>query len=805
MSGRSILNQSITGRNILNIKTKNLQDGKAIKISDRHAIDVDMKSNTTEQTSIADDDLFLLSDTTGKTIKYITGSNLSAAVTGDIVAGANLTKTGSTIDLDTALTSMLSINGFTLVSNISSAASQFLLKDNSVGSFPTDSFLTTNASGLIAPKTEASVITAVQNKIAAGINIVRSIGLNSIMTLALSNALINMASVNGYVFNTTTNSTVNQFLLKDTTVGAFASGDFLTINSSNKVDNISRIDLNNSIVSQVFVTNGLSRTLITDNGYSSISISTTPSINLSDTMTLLNTSSGVAPPNNGGHAILKIEAGGSASFKPQIHFFQSTTLRTILEYDKANNKFLMNAPTGLIELSGYNGTSQILAGSQNVEIKTGGNLIFKIQPTQVDINRKTVIQPTSDIYTNDEFMLHVKPFQGKDCRVCIESDMSNSGGESHNPSLIFKQDGGGIKMEQGINAANQFYFFHPQSSATWSRFRFHCGSAATDSNGQPTDASLRLSIEKDKIDMLEKLELNNNQINFQTGTANHYIKYSSDEMDGVEVVGYGAGASAVFRVACSNGSPQTKVLEVEQDQILFYKSLVFPSLGGGTDFSSLKYASNKHLTISFEETGEFRWDKSGSSHNYFKTIAQGGGTNGRTFFFEQGGDSGSSNGGAFQTQNSQGKMLFQSDRNLVIYRPDGSVSYASGGNASSRDYKTNINDLVETDSVDIIKQINPVSYEYKEEYWDSVDECDACNCNLRKGFIWEDIKPILPQTAKSINMNNPDMETTKLLDTKEIIPDLTKTVQFLLAKVEAQDVKIATLTRQLETLLVAQQ
>ena len=131
-------------------------------------------------------------------------------------------------------------------------------------------------------------------------------------------------------------------------------------------------------------------------------------------------------------------------------------------------------------------------------------------------------------------------------------------------------------------------------------------------------------------------------------------------------------------------------LSIEKEQILFYKSLVFPSLGGGTDFSSLNYSSDKKLTISFEETGEFRWDKSGSSHNYFKTIKQGGGANGRTYFFEQGGDSGSSNGGAFQTQNSQGKLLFQSDRNLVIYRPDSSVSWASGGGASSRDYKKNI-------------------------------------------------------------------------------------------------------------------
>jgi len=755
MSNRNILNQNINGRNILNIKNKNLLDGNAIKISDRNNINVDMKTNTTEQTTIGADDLFLLSDTTGKTIKYIKGLNLKQQTNNSLIAGNNIVFTtnnnNTVINVKDVITSLTSINGFTLVTNISSSASQFLLKDNSVGGFASGTFLTTNANGLIVPKTEASVISLVQAKIEAGINIVRSIGLNSILTLALSNALINMVNINGYVFNTTTNSTVNQFLLKDTTVGAFASGDFLTINSSNKVDNISRIDLNNSILGQIFITNGIERTLNTTNGFTTISISTTPSINLSDTMTLLNTSSGVAPPNNGGQCILKIEAGGSASFKPQIQLFQSTTLRTLLEYDKTNNKFLINAPTGLIDISGYNGTSQVLAGSQNVEIKTGGNLIFKVQSTLIDMYKTlSMNQQPINLYaptdTNHQVLWS-----------------NSSAGSAADPP----QQMNGVLI-RGFGNNDPFFRLQGTSNGTHNVL----------------DAYI------DKIDMLKKIEMNNNQINLQTGTGNHYIKFSADEMDGVEVVGYGAGAKAIFRVACSNASPQTKVLEAEQDQILFYKSLVFPSLGGGTDFSSLKYSNDKKLTISFEETGEFRWDKSGSSHNYFKTIKQGGGANGRTYFFEQGGDSGSSNGGAFQTQNSQGKLLFQSDRNLVIYRPDNSVSFASGGNASSIDYKKNINDLLEDDSINVIKQINPVSYEYKEEYWDAIDECDACNCNVRRGFIWEQVKPILPQATKSINMNNPDREMTKLLDIKEIIPDLVKTVQYLLNKVETLESQI---------------
>ena len=71
MSNRNILNQNINGRNILNIKNKNLLDGNAIKISDRNNINIDIKTNTTEQTTIGADDLFLISDVTDKIYKRI--------------------------------------------------------------------------------------------------------------------------------------------------------------------------------------------------------------------------------------------------------------------------------------------------------------------------------------------------------------------------------------------------------------------------------------------------------------------------------------------------------------------------------------------------------------------------------------------------------------------------------------------------------------------------------------------------------------------------------------------------------------
>ena len=191
--------------------------------------------------------------------------------------------------------------------------------------------------------------------------------------------------------------------------------------------------------------------------------------------------------------------------------------------------------------------------------------------------------------------------------------------------------------------------------------------------------------------------------------------------------------------------------------------------------------TSKDLVLSKPSTGQFKF--SSGSVDYLRIFNSGTGTNGKALQFEMGGISGQSDGGFFQAVCSQGRMVFQNDRNLVVYRPDNSVAFSSGNSASSRDYKKNITDLVESESINIIKNINPVSFEYKEQYWDNVDACDNCNCNVRKGFIWEDIKPILPQTAKMINMDNPNENTTKLLDMKEIIPDLVKVNQYLLNEI----------------------
>ena len=801
------------------------------------------------------------------TITNATGQNGKGTITIassklGLTAGTNLSKTTGvngdiTLNLDAVIGSMSSINGFTLVTNIASAANQFLLKDNSVGAFPAYSFLTTNANGLIVPNTYAVINTVIQNTILGGTNITKTsaggnitlnldgtltsitkinnyvanvltvnnsdsqylikdanLSANSILsvgsngkissttpTIILSNltagtnltkssntinldaTLTSITSVNGYVFNTTTNSTVNQFLLKDTSVGAFSSGDFLTINSSNKVDNISRIDLNNSIVSQVFTSNGLTRTLITNNGYSNISISTTPTINIDDTMTLVNLSG-----TNGGHAVLKIRAGTSASFSPSVELIQDGTVRTYLQYDKSNNKFYILAPTGVIELLAYGGTGQININNQNVEIKIDNSIKLKVQSTHVDMNTKIAMNSQAINFSSATDANHQILYSG-----------SSAGGTGSMDGVLIRGYGGNVP------------FFRLQ--------------ATNPSLNNVLDASY------DKVNIYKKMSMNQQPIHlYSAGDTNHLITHSwgdngspsSPEMNGVLIKGYGGTNLPFFRIKGMAGGG-FNIMNAYIDEVRIYNKLsviksnatlqndtndiftvrntgltkaIIHSTNGdcklafktGSIEATLVYSTGGTFTISTASNGQFHIFR-GTARAY-QLYPQG---IGQTHFYDCGGAVDTNNGGNFIVQNSLGSLYFQNDRNFVIYRspPYSGAAFATGSNNnSSRDYKDNIIDLEENESINIIKNINPVSFTYKPAYWDKTDDCNNCGCKVRRGFIWEDVKPILPTACSMIKHNGVDDGSTKMLHKEEIIPDLVKTVQYLMNKVETLESQI---------------
>ena len=790
------------------------------------------------------------------TITNGTGQNAKGTITiasSQLVlnAGTNLSKTTSingdiTINLDAIIGGMTSVNGFTLVSNISSSANQFLLKDNSVGGFASGTFLTTNSNGLIVPTTQATINSAVQNRILGGNNITKNTASGN-ATLNLNAVISGMTSVNGFTLVSNTSSSANQFLLKDASVGGFPNNGFLTINGNGLVQGTTQDVIKAFIHSSILGGNNITKNTAGGN----------LTINLNPILTGLTSIDGTSdlPLKRAGVEKIKLETT-KVEFKEN-----SSTLGANLLLKKGSGNQDNNADYEIKQeyTTGAFRSNRYEVGVRFHRYLSSSNFIQFFCGFHQDEGQSIWLNPNNDLhYIFRSGVLKIRKPDDTSHNFSIQlGNNSSTFTMTSLTSANFDCDTFKFCKSRfhGIRSGNNLFLFNgsAQQAVVGNNLNF------LEQNGDGSLLKLRgttikllsttneiISLDNTAITINRKIGMNSNPINLGgPSDANHQVVYSGSGMNGVLIRGFGLNGVPFFRLQTSDGSVNIfdaytnkvvinkllgmeaqpinlnsstdnnhqilwsgsgmngvlvrgfgnnvpffrlqgtangthNVLDAYINKVVITKPLEFDA--GISDKASIAYNNAKQLSINIVGGGEVRIDNGGN--NYFKTIAQGAGANGRTFFFEQGGDNNQSNGGTFQAQCSQGKMLFQGDRNLVIYRPDNSVSFASGGSASSRDYKKNIIDLVESDSINVIKNINPVSYEYKEEYWDSVDECDSCNCNLRKGFIWEDIKPILPQSAKSINMNNPDMEMTKLLDTKEIIPDLVKTIQYLMNKVD---------------------
>ena len=793
------------------------------------------------------------------TITNSTGQNAKGTITIassklGVSAGNNLSKTTDingdiVLNLDAVIGGMTSINGFTLVSNISSSASQFLLKDNSVGGFANGTFLTTNANGLIVPTTQATINSAVQNTILGGNNITKSSASGN-ATLNLDATLTSITSINGYNANVSTvNNSNSQYLIKDSSVGAFPNNGFLTINGSGLVEGTTQDVIKTFIHSSIL--GGTNITKVTAGGNATL--------NLNAVLTGLTSIDGTSdlPLKRAGVEKIKLETN-KVEFKEN-----SATLGANLLLKQGSGNQTNNADYEIKQeyTTGAFSSDRYEVGVRFHRYLSSSNFIQFFCGYQQSEGQSIWLNPNNDLhYIFRSGVLKIRKPDDSSHNFSIQLGNNSSTFVMTNLSsatfdcATFRCCSSRF---HGISSGNNLFLFNgTQQTVVGNNLNF------LEQYGDGSLLKLRgttiklfsttneiISLDNTAVSYNRKIGLNSNPINFGSSTdSNHQILYSGSGMNGVLVRGFGLNGVPFFRLQSSDGSVNVfdaytnkvvinkllgmesqpinlnsstdnnhqilwsgtgmngvlvrgfgnnvpffrlqgtangthNVLDAYINKVVITKPLEFNA--GITDTASINYNNAKQLSINIVAGGEVRIDNGGV--NYFKTIAQGAGANGRTFFFEQGGDSGQSNGGAFQAQCSRGKMLFQGDRNLVIYNPDNSVAFSANDSKnahSSRDYKTNINDLVENESVNIIKQINPVSFEYKEDYYDDLDKCTNCNCNLRKGFVWEDIKPILPQCAKSVNMNNPDYPMTKLLDLREIIPDLVKTVQYLMNKVE---------------------
>ena len=674
-----------------------------------------------------------------------------------ILGGTNISKASAggniTLNLDATLTSITSINDYTLSTNVSSAGNQFLIKDNSVGAFPNNGFLTTNSNGLVSGTSQDVIKTFIHSSILGGTNITKNTASGNI-TLNLNAVLSGLTSIDGTSDLPLKRAGVEKIKLEATKVefkenSSTAGANLLLKKGSGNQTNNADYQLKQEYIANGFRTNEYDagvrfQRFLSSSDFTQLFCGYQQSEGQSIWLN----------PNNDLHyifrsGVLKIAKPDESSHNFSIQLGNNSSTFTMTNLTSANFdcdtfkccKSRFHGIRSGNNLFLFNSSAQqaVVGNNLNFLEQNGDGSLLKLRGTTIKL-----LSTTNEIISLDNTAISCSR------KLAINSNAINfTSSTDNNHQIVYSNNSGGAMdglLIRGFGNNDTPFV------------KLQCANGDIDV----------ITVHRDKIKMLKPLDMGNNNINLKLDSTEHYIRYSNDNMDGVEVVGKGVGVKPIFRVASSNASPITTVIEALQDQIKFYKTLIFPSVSAsGSDFSAIKYTSDKKLRISFPESGELRFDKEDNSVNYFKTIKQGGGANGRTFFFEQGGDNNASNGGAFQSQCSQGKMVFQGDRNLVIYRPAGetpTVAFASGNSASSRDYKKNIIDLVEDESVNVIKQINPVSFEYIEEYWDECDNCDACDCNVRKGFIWEDMKPILPQSAKSINCHNPDMPMTKLLD-----------------------------------------
>ena len=153
-------------------------------------------------------------------------------------------------------------------------------------------------------------------------------------------------------------------------------------------------------------------------------------------------------------------------------------------------------------------------------------------------------------------------------------------------------------------------------------------------------ASSNLNVDGN-INMNDVINMNGNQINFQTGTTNHYIKFSSSSMDGLELGAYGNGGP-LFKVKTTDTTISNPVIfECENDKTTFFKPIHMndvinmdnQQINFRTGFTTryyIKYSNDDNsdgVEIGgyggTETNSIFRVKSSGSTDNYvFKVFTQ---------------------------------------------------------------------------------------------------------------------------------------------------------------------------------------
>lgn len=132
-------------------------------------------------------------------------------------------------------------------------------------------------------------------------------------------------------------------------------------------------------------------------------------------------------------------------------------------------------------------------------------------------------------------------------------------------------------------------------------------------------------------------------------------------------------------------------------------------------------------------------------------------------------------------------QAWQSDGNVVIYN-GGTVVWSSG--TSDERLKENIEDVDGDDALALIRQLRPVTYEWKDETGYADDEFDRYYKGERHwGFIGQEVDQVFRQAVRIIE--SPTLDDLHLIDKEEMVPMLVAALQSLSDQVADMELRLS--------------
>ena len=418
----------------------------------------------------------------------------SSDILGDLTAGNNLNKSGNTINLDTSLTGITSINSYVAnVLTLNNNNQQYLIKDTNKN-FTQFDILSIDSNNKITNITSSDILgdlTAGTNLNKSGntINLDSTISLTGTITASNFIRINNIAATSGGEFqiegsqNSIDNNIFGKKFILDTFFsssiehlrlfcnGPSASKDLLQIENItatthdinfktafltnvNKINTFTIGDTVNNTNSQFLIkdTNNFS-----DGDYLFVSSNKVSNKSLADVKSQVQVSAGDNLNKVGDTINLDTDLIGVSTINTL-----STLTYTV---NNATNHFLLKSAVSgswssgdYIYVNGSNKLDNRTIANVRSDILTTSDTLTITATNEIKLDSNLITIGDASVSSLSGYILDITSGNGSngDCKVVIRSDVDNTN-ESANPSLTFEQDGGVISHSIGINDSNNMF------------------------------------------------------------------------------------------------------------------------------------------------------------------------------------------------------------------------------------------------------------------------------------------------------------------------------------------------------------